>query len=313
MTGAGDRKTPKLPAFLVEARDRRASKRPVYKPAGRNRSSHKVDIDDPFLLAGGGGRWSGLAADDLLIRVFIVTVGILYMAMGGFGLWVLLAQSRGLSNQQPGLSAWIVAVFLLVIGVLQLVRCFLPQYSLLVRAGETFGPQRHPFKGNWLYWIPLGPAVLITLLLRLVGVTGRPLRETNLLPQPDPDAESDPFWDDLTIRSYSFVVGIFFAGIGCVVISVPLLEKPDPVIFWGSLVVAAFPLLYGLSQLNRALGSADTRVARWAEKYGPARAYSYDSVDIVIGILAIPVMFCLAAAGVGQRRGERAHDEISEE
>ncbi|MEW6640055.1 MAG: hypothetical protein AB1586_06085 [Pseudomonadota bacterium] len=308
MASAGDRKTPKLPAFLVEARDRRASKRPIYKPKVRTQSSRKIDIDDQLMPDGQGERRSALMADDLLVTVFIVTVGILYVVMGGAAMWLLFNQGEHAQGLSDTIYAWLLAVFFVVIGVLQLIRCCVSQDALLARAGEMFGPQKHPFKGNRLYWIPLGPAVLITLLLHAVGVRGRPLGETNLLRQPDDDVEvqrtEDPFRDDLTIRGLSFVVGALAVAFGCFTAWVALNENPAG-IEYGVCVLSAALLTYGVLQLNRAVGAADTRMARWAERWGPAQFEYSDWPGIIfailIWILAMPVMICLAAAGVGQR------------
>jgi len=319
MTGAGDRKTPKLPAFLVEARERRASRRPVYEPKVRNQSSRKVDIDDPFMAGGKGERRSELMADDLLVIVFIVTVGVLYMAMGCGTLWLLLSQDGRAREMSDVVKVGAFAAFLLIIGVLQFIRLFVPQESWLARAGEMSGPQKHPFEGNRLYWIPLGPAVLITLFLHTVGVRGQPLNETNLLRPQDDDVQvqrtEEPLLDDLEIRARSFVVGALVVAFGCFAVWISLTENPAG-IEYGACVFAAVILAYGLLQLNRAVGAADTRMARWAERFGPGQASASDwptlIILIVIWILAIPVMICLEAAGVGRRKGERASNDFDQ-
>ena len=188
--------------------------------------------------------------------------------------------------------------------------------SWLARVGEMFGPQKHPFKGNRLYWVPLGPAVLITLLLHAVGVRGRPLDETNPLWLYDDDPQlQGPELDDLEIRAISFVVGALMAAFGCFIAWSALTESPAGVES-GMCVFAAALLGYALLQLNRALGAADTRMARWAERFGPAQPSAYDwpslVILIVLYLLTIPVMIVFEAIGVGRDEGGRAPNEFDQ-
>ena len=100
------------------------------------------------------------------------------LAISGGCAWLLLSPNLFMRELHDAVSFGVLAIAYAIIGVLQFIRLFVSEGSWLARAGKMFGPQKHPFEGvetNWLYRLPLGPAVLITGLLHSVGVRGQPL------------------------------------------------------------------------------------------------------------------------------------------
>ncbi|MGO4715199.1 hypothetical protein [Bradyrhizobium sp. 2TAF24] len=136
-------------------------------------------------------RWWQLTKDDLLARVFFFILGAVLTTMSVAGMWVMLSPRWHQDNLLAAIGYWLFVVFLMIVGVLQMMRCFVSSRSLITSWAEKFGPGPS-LDGNGIYLIFLLPALLITFFLRLVGVRGERRPEA---PSPQPEDDEVPLSD----------------------------------------------------------------------------------------------------------------------
>lgn len=119
-------------------------------------------------------RYEQLTCDDLFLRVISAFGG---LTIGGIGVFMAIAGSTRDSLAWLGWFAllwWPVALLAIVWGALLLSRCVVRARSRLARLAERWLPDLVGFDESILLAIVfLMPAVLLTLLLRAVGINGQ--------------------------------------------------------------------------------------------------------------------------------------------
>ena len=113
-----------------------------------------------------------LTKDDLFIRILFLLLG---SGIGGLGLYGLHWTITNDTSQDPvwfQMLLWLIATLLAVWGVLLICRFFVPRGSWLARLAEKLSPDSADEGALVLLVVFCLPAVLVTLLCRLVGVRG---------------------------------------------------------------------------------------------------------------------------------------------
>jgi hypothetical protein len=116
---------------------------------------------------------ASLLRDDLLLRVACFLGGALF---GGLGVTMFIAFAQDLRTSFSWVDVvyWLIAILLTAWGALLLSRCVLPAQSRIARLVQRILPDAAGFEeAGLLILLIYLPAMLLTLLLRLVGVRGQ--------------------------------------------------------------------------------------------------------------------------------------------